>query len=143
MLPHRHIIRLNGSQKQALRQLKRPGSVPRRIADRARIILWTAEAVSVAEIAMRLEICPGTVINWRCWFLERSRQGLSLAVCLSDRRRSGRPPNLDTKQVAQIKAIACEQPARLGLPLSRFSLGDIVLWIKQDGTIPNISTSSV
>lgn len=143
MVPHKHIIRLNGSQKQMLRQLKRPGSVPRRIADRARIILWTHEAVSVAEIASRLEISPGTVINWRCWFLERSRQGLSYAACLSDRPRSGRPPNLDAKQMAQIKAIACEQPAKLGLPLSRFSLGEIVLWIKQAGIVTDISTSSV
>jgi transposase len=143
MLPHKHIIRLNGSQKQTLRQLKRPGNVARRMADRARIILWTADAVAVAEIASRLEISPSTVINWRCWFLERSGQGLSYAACLSDRPRSGRPPNLDTKQMAQIKAIACEQPAKLHLPLSRFSLGEIVLWIKQAGIVTDISTSSV
>lgn len=143
MLPHKHIIRLNGSQKQMLRQLKRPGSVARRIADRARIILWTAEAVPVAEIASRLEISPGTVINWRCWFLERSAQGLGYAACLSDRPRSGRPPKWDAKQMAQIKAVACEQPAKLGLPLSRFSLGEIVLWIKQAGIVSDISTSSV
>jgi transposase len=143
MLPHRHIIRLNGSQKQTLRQLKRPGGVARRMADRARIILWTAEAVSVAEIASRLEISPSTVINWRCWFLERVGQGLSYEVCLSDRPRSGRPPRLDAKQMVQIKAIACEQPAQRGLPLSRFSLGDIVLWIKQAGIVTDISTSSV
>lgn len=143
MLPHKHIIRLNGSQKQMLRQIKRPGSVARRIADRARIILWTAEAVSVAEIASRLDISPGTVINWRIWFLERSAQGLGCEACLSDRPRSGRPPTLDAKQMVQIKAIACEQPAKLGLPLSRFSLGEIVLWIKQAEIVTDISTSSV
>ena len=38
MLPHKHIIRLDGSEKQALRQLKHPGRVKRRIADRARLI---------------------------------------------------------------------------------------------------------
>jgi transposase len=105
--------------------------------------LWTAERVSVAEIAVRLEINTGTVINWRRWFLERRAQGLDYAACLSDRARSGRPPNLDAKQVAQIKAVACEQPAKLGLPLSRFSLGEIVLWIKQAEIVPAISASSV
>jgi transposase len=143
MLPHKHIIRLNGSGKQALRQLKGSGNVKRRIADRARLILWTAERVSVAEIAMRLEINTSTVINWRRWFLERRAQALDYAACLSDQARSGRPPNLDAKQVAQIKAVACEQPSKLGLPLSRFSLGEIVLWIKQAEIVPAISASSV
>ena len=89
MLPHKHIIRLTGSRKQILCQLKRPGSVKRRIADRARLILWTAE------------------------------------------------------QVTQIKAVASEQPAKLGLPLSRFSLGEIVLWIMQAQIVMDISASSV
>ena len=143
MLPHKHIIRLDGSEKQALRQLKHPGRVKRRIADRARLILWTAERVSVAEIAVRLEIHSSTVINWRRWFLERRAQGLDYAACLNDRPRSGRPPSLEAKQVTQIKAVACEQPAKLGLPLSRFSLGEIVLWIKQAQIVTDISASSV
>lgn len=143
MLPHKHIISLNGVGKQALRQLKRPGSVRRRIADRARLILWTAEQVSVAEIALRLELNPSTVINWRRWFLERRAQGLDYSACLEDRPRSGRPPRLDAQQVAQIKAVACEQPAKLGLPLSRFSLGEIVLWIQQAEVVTDISASSV
>ena len=143
MLPHKHIIRLNGSGKQILRQLKRPGSVRRRIADRARLILWTAEQVSVVEIAVRLEIHSSTVINWRRWFLERRAQGLDYAACLNDRPRSGRPPSLEATQVTQIKAVACEQPAKLGLPLSRFSLSEIVLWIKQAQIVTDISASSV
>lgn len=143
MLPHKHIIRLNGSGKQALRELRRSGNVKRRIADRARLILWTSEQVSVAEIAVRLEIHTGTVISWRRWFLERRAEGLDYAACLNDRARSGRPPNLNAQQVAQIKAVACEQPSKLGLPLSRFSLGEIVLWIKQAEIVPDISASSL
>jgi len=143
MLPHKHIIRLDGSEKQALRQLKHPGRAKRRIADRARLILWTAERVPVVEIAVRLELNPSTVINWRRWFLERKAQGLDYAACLNDRPRSGRPPSLEAKQVTQIKAVACEQPAKLGLPLSRFSLGEIVLWIKQAQIVTDISASSV
>ena len=43
MQPRKYDIRLSGREKQALRQLKRNGKTERRLADRARIILWTAE----------------------------------------------------------------------------------------------------
>jgi transposase len=143
MLPHKHIINLNGSGKQILRQLKRRGTVERRLADRARIVLWTAERVSVAEIAARLELHASTVINWRHWFLDRRAQGLDYRTCLCDLPRSGRPPDFDAQQVAQLKAVACEQPAQRNLPLSRFSLGEIVLWMQQAQVVTHISASSV
>jgi hypothetical protein len=45
--------------------------------------------------------------------------------------------------VAQIKAVACEQPAKLELLLSRFALGEIALWIKQADMVAAISVSTV
>ncbi len=141
--PHKYDINLSGKEKQILRQLKRAGKTERRIADRARIILWTAQWIPVEEIARRLEIDRATVLNWRRWFSERRQQGLPLAECLCDRPRSGRPHKFSALEIAQIKAVACEQPAKLGLPLSRFSVGEIVLWIKQSGTVSAISTSTV
>lgn len=141
--PHKYDINLSGKEKQILRQLKRAGKTERRIADRARIILWTAQWLPVEEAARRLDIDRATVINWRRWFWERRQQGLPLAECLCDRPRSGRPPKFSALEVAKIKAIACEQPAKLGLPLSRFSVGEIMLWIKQSDTVSTISASTV
>jgi transposase len=143
MRPHRYSIHLNGEEKQILRQLERTGKTERRLADRARIILWTAEGVSVEEIARRLNIHRATVINWRRWFRERRKQGMDMVECLNDAPRSGRPPRLSALEVAQIKAVACERPAQLGLPLSRFSLGEIMLWIKQADITSSISVSTV
>jgi hypothetical protein len=45
--------------------------------------------------------------------------------------------------VAQIKAVPCEQPAKLELPLSRFSLSEIALWIKQADIVATISASTI
>ncbi len=143
MQPHKHIIRLNGDEKQMLRQFIRAGKTERRLADRARIILWTAGCVSIGEIAQRLEIHPHTVINWRRWFLERRQQGLPTIECLRDRPRSGRPPKFKAIEITQIKAVACEQPAKLGLPLSRFSLAEIMIWIKRANIVSDISVSSI
>ncbi len=143
MQPHKYDIRLSGAEKQALRQLKRVGLTERRLADRARIILWTAEWLAVDTIAERLEIHRDSVIAWRQRFLERRQAGLATVDCLCDHPRSGRPAKFSAVQIAEIKAIACEKPSELQLPLSRFSLAEITVWIKQAEIVPAISLSSV
>jgi transposase len=143
MQPHKYDIRLRGHEKQALRQLKRNGKTERRLADRARIILWTTEWVAVDTIAERLDIHRDTVIVWRQRFMEGRQARLGVPDCLRDRPRSGRPPQFSATQIAQIEALACEKPSELNLPLSRFSLAEIVLWIKQAAAVPTISASSV
>ncbi|MGQ9553621.1 MAG: IS630 family transposase [Anaerolineae bacterium] len=143
MQPHKYSITLSGKERQVLRQLKRAGKSERRLADRARIILWTAERTSVAVIAGRLEVHRSTVINWRRWFLQRREQGLAIVDRLRDRHRSGRPSQFTAREVAQIKAIACEQPAKQGRPLSRFSLAELGLAIKEAQVVPTISTSTL
>ena len=143
MQPHKYHIYLDGKERQILRQLKRKGKTERRLADRARIILWTAEWVAVDTIAERLGLHRDTVIAWRERFVATCAQGLSIVDRLRDRPRSGRPPKFNAIQVTQIKAVACEQPAQLGLPLSRFSLGEIVLWIQQAHVVTAISSTTV
>ena len=49
------------------------------------------------------------------------------------------PPDL----VVQIKAIACELPAKYGIPISRWSTKDIVTYIRQSGIVASISGSTV
>jgi hypothetical protein len=45
--------------------------------------------------------------------------------------------------VVQIKALACELPANLGLPLSRFSVADVAQHARQSGLVATISDSTV
>jgi transposase len=134
---------LRGKDKQTLRAMKRAGKTERRVADRARIILWTAALVAVDEIACRLEIHRSTVINWRRWYLERRAAGLFVEESLQDQPRSGRPSKFTPLESTQIKAVACEQPAKLELPLSRFSLTDILDWVLQAQIVPQISVSTL
>ena len=139
MQPHQYHIRLSSREKQTLRQLKRAGKTERRLADRARIILWTAKCVAVADIAQRLDIHRDTVIAWRQRFVAGQQAGLDTVDCVRDRPRSGRPRQYTAPQVAEIKAIACEQPAVRKLPLSRFSLAEITLWIQHAaGQLPKL-----
>ena len=143
MQPHKYDIRLSGQEKQALRQLKRSSKTERWLADRVRIIDWTAEWVAVDIIAQRLALHRDTVIVWRQRFVEGQRLGLAVIDRLRDRPRSGRPPRFSAAQIALIKAVACEKPYELKLPLSRFSIAEIVLWIKRADVVSAISVSSV
>jgi len=143
MKPYKYQIRLSGKEKQILRALKRAGKTERRVADRARIILWTAAGLTVDEIARRLEFHRSTVINWRKWYLERRADGLSVQDSLQDKPRSGRPPKFTPLEITQIKAIACEKPAKLELPLSRFSLQEVHNWVLQAEIVSEISVSTL
>ena len=87
--PYKYIIKLSEDERQALKQLLRSGKTERRIADRARIILWADEGLTIDETTRRLGCNRQTVINWRKWFLERRSAGIPKA--LEDKPRSGRP----------------------------------------------------
>jgi len=143
MQPYKYVISLSGEEKQALRALMRAGKTERRLADRARIVLWTARGVDVDEIARRLEIHRSTVIHWRRWYRERRVSGLSAVQCLEDRPRSGRPAKFTPLAVSQIKAVACERPAQLKLPLSRFSVSEVRNWVLKAEIVSGISVSTV
>jgi len=49
------------------------------------------------------------------------------------------PPDL----VIEVKAIACELPAKYNLPLSRFSISDITSYVKQNGLMATISNTTI
>lgn len=143
MQPHKYSIDLNASDKQTLRRLKRASHTERRLVDRIRIVLWTAECVAVDTIAERLDLNPDTVIFWRQRFVEGQCQGQPILQRLADHPRSGRPSKFSAEQIAEIKVVACAKPAELELPLSRFSLAEIGLWIKQAEIVAAISDSTI
>jgi hypothetical protein len=53
------------------------------------------------------------------------------------------PRSFPPEQVAHVKAIACELPAKHGRPLSRFSLSEIVAAVLADDTIAQIGRTTI
>jgi hypothetical protein len=90
MPPFKYFIRLTNSEKGALRQLRR-AKTEVRLADRARILLWAHEGVTIDETARRLECGHEKVILWRRRFLEGRAAKLPVLERLRDQPRSGRP----------------------------------------------------
>lgn len=89
MKPHKYVIKLAEEERYALERLVRLVKTEHRIADRARIILWADEKVTIDESARRLTFHRETIIYWRSRFLSRRDEGIP--ICLQDLHRSGRP----------------------------------------------------
>jgi transposase len=98
MRPFKYVIRLNATEKQKLRALKRKGKTEVRLADRARIILWAHEGVTLEETARRLGCGRDKVIFWRRRYLEGRAAKTPLLERLQDQPRSGRPAKFTPEQ---------------------------------------------
>ena len=98
MKPCKYVIDLKGSEKRDLRALKRKGKTEVRVADRARLILWADEGVTIEETTQRLSCGREKVIFWRRRFLEGRAAKTPLLERLQDLPRSGRPPTFTPEQ---------------------------------------------
>ena len=90
MPPFKYYIRLTSKEKQALRQLLR-AKTEVRLADRARIVLWAHDGVTIEESTRRLGCGREKIILWRRRFLEGRGAKVPVAERLRDQPRSGRP----------------------------------------------------
>src|SRR5215211_7364156 len=107
-------IVLSAEERSELERRAACYTLPHKVVQRAKLVLYAADGLSNVEIAARLDSVPEVVGRWRSRFATERMAGLE------DRARSGRPRRFPPQQVAQVKAIACELPREAGVPLSRF-----------------------
>jgi hypothetical protein len=86
----------------------------------AKMILYAAEGMPNDQIAACLDTRREVVSLWRKRFFADRLSGLE------EHARPGRPRTFSPDLVVQVKALACELPARFGLPLSRWSTSGLV-----------------
>jgi hypothetical protein len=79
------VIVLSGEEREELARRVACYTLPHKVVQRAKMILYAAEGQSNAEIARRLETAPRVVGRWRKRFFEERLAGLE------DRERAGRP----------------------------------------------------
>ena len=90
----KYVIDLSEEEKSAkLEGVVQKTTTERRIADRARIILWADKGIPIGESSQRLGCAKQTVQNWwRKWYLERrNKEEISPVETLKGRPRPGRP----------------------------------------------------
>ena len=89
-------IVLTEEEREQLEAIERSRSMPAGIVRRAKIILYSAAGLPIADIAERLDVSPFTVGTWRKRFLADRIQGLH------DELRPGRPRSLSDEEVAEL-----------------------------------------
>ena len=131
------------AHEQILTRLVRAHGTPRKLAERAEMVLLAARGTGVREIGRRLGVWPKTVRHW----LGRWRaddEAASVAKRLADAPRPGAPATFTPEQICSIVALACEQPSEeSGLPLSHWSRSELARCAVERGIVEGISKSSV
>ena len=100
-------------------------------------MLMAAQGLDNDEIAERLDTRREIVSKWRKRFFESGLAGLD------ERPRGGRPPVFPPEVVVAVKALACELPCRLGVPLSRLHVPDIASEVIGRGIVAEISGTTI
>ncbi len=131
------VVMLTASQRRWLKALARRPTAQQRQVTRARIVLLASAGWANQAIARKLAIAPNTAGKWRKRFCQEGVDGLA------DRKRPGRPRVFPPAVVAYAKAVACELPWTRGVPLSRWSLGELRAELLASGLVSEVSTTTL
>ena len=131
------VVRLSTAEWSELTRRCRSYTAPHAVVARARIVLLAAEGWANVDIAAEVGVHVDVVSRWRKRFWEEGIAGLA------DRSRSGRPRSFPAEVVAQVKAMACEAPARRDVPLARWSSGELAVQAVAEGLVGSVAASSV
>lgn len=101
-------VLLSKADRDSVERMLRASSTPAGLARRARAVLLLGEAKSGAEVARLTGYNPVQVSRIRSRFLETGIAGLA------DRPRSGRPPKVTARKIAQVVGLTLK-PAPKGL----------------------------
>jgi putative transposase len=148
---------LTARQRKILERFVRRETSPQRLVRRCSIVLGAADGANNEQIGRRLNIQRGTARTWR----ERwaaAAPGLQLAEeegiddkgltelieqVLADEPRPGAPGVFEAEQIAQIIAVACEDPQECGRPVTHWTPQELTDEVIKRGIVSSISPRSV
>jgi putative transposase len=133
---------LTEKEWEELVQITRRHRSEQQQAQRARMILASAQGDSNAQIARELRINVDTVRLWRDRWV--GLQGidldtLSVAERLQDAPRPGTPPKFTAQQRGPLAALACEAPMKAERPISQWTGREIAAELMTRGIVEQIS----
>ena len=104
-------IFLKASERKKLRRVCRRYSFPYRMVIRAKVILQLNVDPCVAEATRNVGVSESFVRRWRARFLDEGR-----FEALVDKRRCGRPVEIDAVTRCEVISMACGEPKDFGVP---------------------------
>ena len=149
-------IRITQKQQEILIQIANSATAPRRLTQRAQVILLAFGGSLNLAIASEVRLRRKQVGLWRQRWQEsfdalvaiESREShavLRRAIedVLSDAPRSGSPGKFTAEEVTQILAVACEPPSQSGRPIDTWTGREIADEVIRRGIVKSISASQV
>ena len=150
-------ITLSRQQERLLRAGVRARKTPQHLAMRMRIILRSARGLENLQIAAELGVDVQRVARWRKRWIraedclrkagEQDALDKDLSVIirqiLSDAPRPGGPTTFCAEQIAQIIAIACEDPRENGYPVSHWTPKEVAAEAIKRKVVDSISIRHV
>jgi len=97
-------IELSKEEEETLRMWINGLKTEQRMAQRARVILYSAEGLKVHEISKRCNLSMPNCSKWRKRFYHLRLEGLK------DNARKGRPNKYDAKERLKVISLACSVP---------------------------------
>ena len=150
-------VQMTAQQRACLEQIARRQTSPQRLVRRATILLALETGVTQCHVMRQMHLNRGTVQMWcRRWCAlapklaqleadEGSDKALTTMMvgALADHPRAGTPATFTAEQMVQIIAVACEDPADSGRPVSHWTPREVAEEVRKRGLIETISTRSV
>ena len=148
---------LTARQRACLEQMARRQTRPQRLVRRAKILLALETGATQCHVMRQLHLNRGTVQVWgRRWGALASKlepmeaDGSSdnvrtpvIVEALTDHPRAGTPATFTAEQIGQMVAVACEDPAESGRPVSHWTPREVAEEVRKRGIVETISTRSV
>lgn len=149
-------VQLSDRQQRILERLARRRTIPQRLSERVRIVLMSAEGMDCTAQAARLGVDGQRVRRWRKrWAAAQERLAEAepaaseeeleelITHALLDEQRPGGPQKFDADEVAQILALACEEPESVGVPISHWTSKELARAAERLGILDSISPRHV
>jgi putative transposase len=150
-------VQLTTRQRTCLEQILRRQTSPQRLVRRAKILLALETGANECHVMRQMHLNRGTVRVWRQRWLAfapklaqlEADEGSDKTLCtmiveaLTDHPRPGTPATFTAEQIVQIVAVACEDPADSGRPVSHWTPREVAAEVRKRGIVATISTRSV
>ena len=149
-------IQITEKQHRILQQVERSATAPKRLVQRAGVILMGFAGILNVTIAQELGLARKQVGLWRRRWQQSFDALVAIECCesqaalrraiedvLSDAPRSGSPGTFTAEQVTQILAVACESPELSGRPIDRWTHRELADEVIARGIVTSISISQV
>ena len=150
-------VQLTIRQRTCLEQILRRQTSPQRLVRRAKMLLALETGAKECHVMRQRHRKRGTGRAWRQRWLAlaptlaqlEADAGRDQTLCtmiveaLTDHPRPGTPATFTAEQIVQIVAVACEDPADSGRPVSHWTPREVAEEVRKRGLVATISTRSV